>query len=146
MILRTAKRSDLKKIHQLICELEEKDFPLKSFAGCFLALLRDHAHTIIVAEENSVILGMIHLRIEAQMHHCGKIAEIVELVVLPEYRSRGIGSKLVSAAEESAGNYGCIGLEVTPAIYRTDAYRFYKRHHLKQTHMKLCKNISAKSL
>jgi ribosomal protein S18 acetylase RimI-like enzyme len=53
---------------------------------------------------------------------------IVDLVVLPEHRRRGIGEALLRAVEEEARARGVAALDLNTAAPNEAARRFYERH------------------
>lgn len=129
--------ADQPEIYSLICALEETLFPQEMFAWGFYTMLSSASHLLLVAEEEGQIVGLLHLRMEFQLHHCGTVAEIMELIVSREVRSKGIGAALLKAAREQAIQHHCIQFEVTSNQKRKQAHRFYQREGLEQTHIKL---------
>ena len=53
---------------------------------------------------------------------------IVDLIVLPEHRGKGIGDALIAAAEAEARKLGVAALDLTMAATNDSARRFYERH------------------
>lgn len=136
-MIRLAVSADQPEIYSLICALEETSFPQEMFAWGFYTMLLSASHLLLVAEEEGQIVGLLHLRMEFQLHHCGTVAEIMELIVSREVRSKGIGAALLKAAREQAIQHHCIQFEVTSNQKRKQAHRFYQREGLEQTHIKL---------
>lgn len=136
-MIRLAVSADQPEIYSLICALEETTFPQEMFAWGFYTMLSSASHLLLVAEEEGQIVGLLHLRMEFQLHHCGTVAEIMELIVRREVCSKGIGAALLKAAREQAIQHHCIQFEVTSNQKRKQAHRFYQREGLEQTHIKL---------
>jgi len=136
-MIRLAVSADQPEIYSLICALEEISFPQEMFAWGFYTMLSSASHLLLVAEEEGQIIGLLHLRMEFQLHHCGTVAEIMELIVSREVRSKGIGAALLKAAREQAIQHHCIQFEVTSNQKRKQAHRFYQREGLEQTHIKM---------
>lgn len=136
-MIRLAVSADQPEIYSLICALEETSFPQEMFAWGFYTMLSSASHLLLVAEKEGQIVGLLHLRMEFQLHHCGTVAEIMELIVSHEVRSKGIGAALLKAAREQAIQHHCIQFEVTSNQKRKQAHRFYQREGLEQTHIKL---------
>lgn len=136
-----ASAADCRSIYHLICELEETTFPFEAFKRYYEEIISNRSHVIFVAEEYGVIIGMLHFRMEAQLHHCGKIAEIMELIIDKNYRSQGIGKKLIYEAENTAKQNCCIQIEVSSNMKRIDAHRFYEREGMRITHYKITKKL-----
>ena len=136
-MIRLAVSADQPEIYSLICALEETSFPQEMFAWGFYTMLSSASHLLLVAEEEGQIVGLLHLRMEFQLHHCGTVAEIMELIESREVRSKGIGAALLKAAREQAIQHHCIQFEVTSNQKRKQAHRFYQREGLEQTHIKM---------
>ena len=136
-MIRRAVQADLPEIYQLICALEETAFPKGIFTWGYDAILADSSHLLLVAEEQGKVQGVLHLRMEFQLHHCDRIAEIMELIVSPAARSKGVGKALITAVKEQALLHHCVQIEVTSNQKRTNAHRFYQREGLTLTHVKL---------
>ena len=136
-MIRLAVSADQPEIYSLICALAETSFPQEMFAWGFYTMLSSASHLLLVAEEEGQIVGLLHLRMEFQLHHCGTVAEIMELIVSREVRSKGIGAALLKAAREQAIQHHCIQFEVTSNQKRKQAHRFYQREGLEQTHIKM---------
>ena len=141
-MIRLAVSADQPEIYSLICALEETTFPQEMFAWEFYTMLSRASHLLLVAEEEGQIVGLLHLRMEFQLHHCGTVAEIMELIVSSEVRSKGIGAALLKVAREQAIQHHCIQFEVTSNQKRKQAHRFYQREGLEQTHVKLTEELS----
>jgi GNAT superfamily N-acetyltransferase len=62
------------------------------------------------------------------LEHQGLIGEIDEFFVLPEVRSRGIGTELLAALETALAGNGCVRLELQLGIANHPARAFYHRH------------------
>lgn len=56
------------------------------------------------------------------------MGHIVTIDVLPQARRAGVGSLLLSAAEERLGAAGCESIFLETAVDNETALRFYKRH------------------
>ncbi len=75
------------------------------------------------AERIGYLLGVYVYSFE----HQGLMAEIDELFVLPEARSRGIGAALLQAAEAGFRAAGCTRVQLQLARANGSARRFYHR-------------------
>lgn len=138
-MIRMAAENDWAAVHHLIEELESCSFSKEVFTQLFQELIRNENHVVFLWENGNTVVGMLHLRMEYQLHHCGRIAEIMELCVLPEYRSQGIGAQLLFVAEKLARESHCIQIEVTSSNARTRAHQFYQQAGMQKTHCKLTK-------
>lgn len=142
-MIRQAVRGDLPAVYQLICALEETVFSMELFTWGYDAMTADPNHLLLVAESGGRVVGVLHLRMEFQLHHCGKVAEIVELAVDAKHRSRGIGKQLLAAAETAARERHCQVLEVTSNQKRERAHAFYQREGMQNTHYKFVQAIES---
>lgn len=140
-MIRQAVRSDLPAVYRLICDLEETTFSEEMFIWGYEAMTADPNHLVLVAEENEKVIGVLHLRMEFQLHHCAKIAEILEFMVCSEYRSRGVGKQLLIEAMAAAKEHHCVQIEVTSNQKRSKAHQFYQREAMQLTHVKLTKAL-----
>ena len=98
-------------------------------------------HTVFISKDNDKITGYLVLSITYQMHHCGKVAEVVELCVSNAFQNRKIGTDLLNHAMKYAKRHGCVNMDVTTNQKRKDAHRFYSRNGLSNTHYKFTKPL-----
>lgn len=89
-------------------------------------------HVIYVACACAEVAGWIHV---SEIHHlqAEPRAEIGGLVVSDRLRSRGIGRRLVSSAENWARERGLKSIVVRSQIAREGAHRFYEREGYART-------------
>lgn len=80
----------------------------------------------VVAEGPPVGLALVSLRPNAWRD--GPVALLDELYVVPELRSRGIGTALLAGARAEARRRGAELMEINVDAPDTDARRFYERH------------------
>ncbi|MGN0620731.1 MAG: GNAT family N-acetyltransferase [Porcipelethomonas sp.] len=135
-MIRKAVPEDMDIVYKLISELEECEFPKSEFKQIYDEILDNRHHCILLYENNSEVMGILHLRLENQLHHCGRTAEIMELIILDGHRSEGIGSSLIDAAYKYAMINSCVSLEVTSNCKRTGAHIFYKKNGMELSHYK----------
>jgi len=85
----------------------------------FNVVWHEQSHDV-AAIENGSILGAARISIAASVAHVGA------LIVLPDSRRRGVGRRLLVAAEEIANYYNChkISVEVP---HRSSAQEFFER-------------------
>lgn len=57
----------------------------------------------------------------------GRFLYVDDLVTLPDYRSKGYGSKLLAWLKAYAVKAGCLQLHLDSGIQRKEAHRFYER-------------------
>jgi GNAT superfamily N-acetyltransferase len=62
------------------------------------------------------------------LEHGGLMAEVDELFVRPQSRSRGGGAALVKAAERALAAEGCVRVQLQLGVRNRRARTFYRRH------------------
>lgn len=140
-MIRRAYKRDFESVYQMINTLEACEFSKDKFMCVFEEIMSSKHCIIFLFEQDHEVLGMLHLRMENQLHHCDKIAEIMELIVHEGYRSEGIGKQLLSAACNYAKSCSCIQIEVTSNCKRKNAHCFYLKNDMQQTHYKFTKSL-----
>lgn len=111
-MLRKCEKSDGKSIYGLICDMENKELPYEKFEELYQQQLsREDMYGLVNFIDDNVI-GFLNLRFENQLHHCEKIAEILEFAVDSRYRSKGIGKEMLAEAAKIALEHGCVQMEV----------------------------------
>ncbi len=138
-IYREYRKEDIAALYQLICQLEEETLPYEAFCAIYHKQLNNTLYYGLVCEYEHEVIGFIHLRLEDQLHHAGKIAEILELIVVSHERKQGIGKELLRRGCLAAKKYGCIQVEVSSHCRRSDAHRFYEQNGFQNHHKKFTK-------
>jgi (aminoalkyl)phosphonate N-acetyltransferase len=146
MIIRNAKLFDIKNVYDLICDMESKELDYRKFEHIFHDYLEDDRFFSIVAEEDGFIIGCLNLRIEYQLHHIEKIAEIMELAVMGRFRSKGVGKELFQRASEIAKDNGCLQIEACSNQLRLKAHKFYERQGMNKFHYKFSMNLNGEDI
>lgn len=130
---------DINSVYPLICILEDTSFDYLQIQSIFSEILK--THDVFVYEEKNQILGYADLRIESQLHHGGKVAEIVELCVDPNVRNQQIGTQLFEYIKQFAQEKDCILLELDCNNKRLQTHKFYENCGMKHTHRKYTINL-----
>jgi GNAT superfamily N-acetyltransferase len=81
---------------------------------------------VLVAVADSEVVGFVVIAVQHDFVG-GTCGAVLGLVVSEEFRSKGIGSKLLSAAESWAFERGAPVVNVRSNVLREDAHRFYER-------------------
>lgn len=76
---------------------------------------------------DDAIVGFLTAYLDLLSVRYGLRCWVEDLAVDPEYRSHGIGSRLLAAARRWAAESGASHLELDSATARVDAHRFYER-------------------
>jgi PhnO protein len=142
IIIRKVNEKDMLTVYEQICELESFAFDIKHFENIFFYNIYDVNTLYYLAEDaTGNCLGFISCHIQLLLHHCGKVAEIQELFVKADYRSRGLGGKLIDYIEEMLKELDCVSFEVTAQNKRLATHEFYKNNGFKNSHLKFTKTI-----
>ncbi|WP_266367534.1 GNAT family N-acetyltransferase [Tellurirhabdus rosea] len=137
--IRPSNRQDVDVVYQFMCELEECKLDQTAFRAIFLHNLADPKIHYLVAEVEGAPVGFISCHVQYLLHHTGKIAEIQEFYVRPEFRGRRIGRRLIEATEERVRRENAVHLEVATNQRRTETVEFYKHVSFALSHFKLVK-------
>lgn len=132
-MIRYAKKEDVKSIYELICQLEDKTFDYSAFEMIYLNLFEDSNHHFLVNEDDGID-GLCHFYISYHLHHCDKVADIMELIVDEKKRSEGIGKKLLDYTKQIAKENDCEQIELDTNQKRKGAHKFYEREGLVNDH------------
>jgi len=130
VLITDAAESDLPSIGLLISELFEAmdtppvNEPEQAVENC-LALIRDPSHHVLVARSGASVVGLINFTIRRTLSHARPSGLIDELIVLKKHQGRGIGKRLISAAERKCRDLGCEELEVSTEKSNSAAREFY---------------------
>jgi GNAT superfamily N-acetyltransferase len=125
MIIRGAQSEDVKALANLMTDL---GYPTSSeqMRRRFEAISADPSYGTLVADKGGKVLGMVGLHFERYYESEGSCVRIMALVVGSEYRGRGVGRILVSAAEDWARRRSAKDIMLTTHKRRIDTHRFYK--------------------
>jgi PhnO protein len=141
--IRGATLTDAPVVCDFLCVLEEMALDTTAFQAVYERNLANPFIYYLVAELPGEVIGFVSCHVQFLLHHCGKVGEIQELFVHPDYRQRGIGHDLVATVQFLASQENCINLEVTTNQKRQDTIRFYERESFRLSHYKLVKPISS---
>jgi GNAT superfamily N-acetyltransferase len=71
----------------------------------------------------------------------GRFLYVDDLVILPEYRSKGYGTRMLSWLGEFAAREGCTHMHLDSDVQRKDAHRFYEREGMLATAIHFAEDI-----
>jgi len=133
VIIRYAELADVDAMVKLLAQLFsiEADFAVdenrqrkgleRMLAGC-----RKHS-CIKVAEINRRVIGMCSAQILISTAEGGPVALLEDMVILPAWRRRDIGSRLLAAVESWARERGATRLQLLADRTNLSALKFYER-------------------
>lgn len=142
-IIRKAVEMDMLTVYEQICILEGMRLNRNDFIKIYFTNIQNQNILYYLAEtKEGKCVGFISCHIEFLLHHCGKVAEIQELVVDEAYRSLGIGALLLQQIENEIISRHCVLLEVTTRKTRLRAHQFYEKNGFSPSHFKFTKTPS----
>ena len=138
--IRHADRSDSESITALLGEL---GFPTKQVEVLerLKVVESSSSDVVFVAEVEEQVVAFLSLHVIPYFNIGGPVGKVSALVVSDSMQQRGIGRKLMKAAEDLAAELGCVAVEVTSANFRKGAHDFYSRLGYPETSVKFFKYI-----
>ncbi len=140
-MIEKAKENDLEEIYALINILEQKTINKDHFIKVYYKGIESDDIEFLVYRKDGKILGFLSFYIHHYLHHDEDTGEIVELVVMPEYRGLRIGQHLIKTIEEIAKEKGLEQIELSTSTYRKKAHHFYEAHGYVKDHYNYTKNL-----
>lgn len=141
--VRPARLSDADILYGFVGDLEKTMLNNSRFLAIFRHNLTSPMVHYFVAELAGSVVGFVSCHVQYLLHHTGKVGEVQELYVAPDYRNQQVGHQLIAALDALALREGFVNLEVATNQKRADAVRFYEREHFSRTHFKLVKPIQS---
>lgn len=99
----------------------------KQSTGLRQIISRPDVGTILVFREDNMIAAMVSLLYTISTACGGRVAILEDMIVSPEKRGVGIGTRLLEAAIDKARTSGCSRITLLADSHNTDAIRFYQR-------------------
>lgn len=123
--LRRAAAGDVPAIAGLLAELEHPTATavLAANLAHFERLWPQHA--AFVAELDGAVVALVTVSAVAMLHRTSPLGRISSFVVAAHLTGGGLGTRLLRHAEEHLASLGCGHVEVTSAVRRERAHRFY---------------------
>jgi len=139
---RKAKESDLPKLIDMLMDdslgatSEDGSFPINQrYIDMFHFIDQDKNNEIIVAENNGMAIGMLHMTYIPCLTHIGSWRCLVEGVrVAAHYRGHGIGTQFFEWAIQRAKERGSYIMQLTSNKKRVNAIRFYHKLGFRASH------------
>ncbi|MQM28625.1 GNAT family N-acetyltransferase [Glycomyces albidus] len=125
MLVRPVRAADAAAVGELLRQLGYPQDDPAATAARIESWNADPSSAAFAAEDGGV-LGVVAVHVCPFFERPGAWGRIVALVVADGARGRGIGGRLVAAAESFAAGRGCVRMEVTSNDRREDAHAFYR--------------------
>ena len=140
--IRFAKADEADTIAHLVVAMEQELWPESEIdedafvqgAESLLGTSDRHFWAMVAENDNREIVGVLTLNECAAIYAAGKFGEIMEIYILPELRSEGIGAQLIAQAKSFGRERGWPCLEVgAPAPLKwQQTYDFYIREGFRE--------------
>ena len=135
--IREATNKDFDSVYGFVCELQNKTFDRKLLEQLYDLNVTNEDNIYLVALDGASPIGYASCHLQTLLHHAGKVAEVQEMFVVPNYRSKGVGKLLMDRVKTVSKTKGAVQLEVTTRAIREGAIQFYKRESFEDSHKKL---------
>ena len=124
LIIREAQESDAEWIANLSTQLGYPSTPSDILVR--LTKLNSNALNGIFIAEYDTVIGWIHVSVIESLES-DPFAEIRGLVVDDSHRGSGVGTQLVTTAEEWSYKKGCVRIRVRTSMVRVESIKFYEK-------------------
>ena len=91
-----------------------------------LSNMSQQGYQCIGAYKQNELIGICGIWV-LEKYYVGKHLEMDNIIVSPNYRSHGIGEKIIIFIEEYAKKIGCVAGELNCYIKNEEAHRFWER-------------------
>lgn len=135
--IRKAKEKDIGEILNLLYQLQRPKPKTTSenmaFRKRILQYLDEKDKEIIVAEQNSRIIGLVSIMLLPRLNRTKLELYIPELVISEDHRGLGVGKSLMESCVNMARKKKCFRIRLESGNQRKGAHLFYKRIGFEQS-------------
>jgi len=143
--IRNATENDIREILELLYELDRPKpidaNDLKIFENKVRDYFVDPSKRLLVAESDSIIVGLVSVIFIRRLNHAKFEMYIPELVVKKDFRYSGIGKKLVNSCIELGKKNNCYRIRLESGNQRKESHKFYKSLGFEQSGLSFSKNL-----
>ena len=137
---------DIPLILELLYELgrqkPQKDSELEKFEKLLKNYMQEDDKKILVAQDNdSKIIGMISMVFLSRLNQNTLEMYVPELIVSQNYRSKGIGKKLIDSSIEFGKEKKCHRIRLESGNQRIESHKFYKHLGFENSSVFFTKNL-----
>lgn len=141
--MRPVKRGDIARLSELLSDLAGKSLDRRSTANRVRMVARDPGQELLVACAEGRVIGLMAFRIRENLEQLSRYGEVASIIVDTKWRTYGVGSKLIDAAEQLARRNKCIGLWLVSGFGReVEAHKFYRRLGFKKTGIRFVRPLT----
>jgi GNAT superfamily N-acetyltransferase len=144
--IRESIHDDIPLILELLYELgrqkPQKDSELEKFEKLLKNYMQEDDKKILVAQDNdSKIIGMISMVFLSRLNQNTLEMYVPELIVSQNYRSKGIGKKLIDSSIEFGKEKKCHRMRLESGNQRIESHKFYKHLGFENSSVFFTKNL-----
>lgn len=148
MITRLANPSDLEPVlclvNRLLEELGGKALTVQATSATFSRLVEEEdAGSVVVGEEDGRIVAVCTMSFQDAIRTAGTYAIVQEMYVVPEFRSVGLGARLMEYALSEAHKHGCSVVELGTPANGVRQEQFYQRLGFQAVGLRLRRMLNA---
>jgi ribosomal protein S18 acetylase RimI-like enzyme len=140
--IRDGDLTDAPELTALMCELGYETTSAE-MESRLISILNDPRYKTLVALNNDKICGVIGTVSASSYLHNDLSGRIIALVVSRDLRQRGIGARLIAAAEKNFIQRGITRVMLTTRFEREEAHRFYEKVGYARTGFRFAKNLES---
>ena len=144
--IRESTSDDIPSLLELLYELgrpkPQKDNELETFTKLLKTYMQEDNKKILVAEiENSKIVGMMSIVFLSRLNQNTLEMYVPELIVSQNYRSNGIGKKLINFSIDIGKEKKCHRMRLESGNQRTESHKFYRNLGFENSSIFFTKNL-----
>ena len=144
--IRESTYDDIPSLLELLYELgrpkPQKDNELETFTKLLKTYMQEDNKKILVAEiENSKIVGMMSIVFLSRLNQNTLEMYVPELIVSQNYRSNGIGKKLINFSIDIGKEKKCHRMRLESGNQRTESHKFYRNLGFENSSIFFTKNL-----
>ena len=144
--IRESTYDDIPSLLELLDELgrpkPQTDNELEKFTALLKNYMQEDDKKILVAQiDNSKIIGMISMVFLSRLNQNTSEMYVPELIVLQNYRSKGIGKKLINFSIELGKEKKCHRIRLESGNQRIESHKFYKHLGFEDSSIFFTKNL-----
>lgn len=135
MEIRKCELRDAKRVHELLCQLRNKNIDFNAFQGRFTKILARKDYYCICADVDGVMVGHLLLEVQDEQDqiYWGTCAWIKNFIVDEAQRGKGVGSALIDNAIAYAKSQRCEFIQLICNLERKESHKFYEKHGFEKT-------------
>ena len=144
--IRESTYDDIPSLLELLYELgrpkPQKDNELEKFTALLNNYMQEDDKKILVAQiDNSKIIGMISIVFLSRLNQNTSEMYVPELIVSQNYRSNGIGKKLINFSIDIGKEKKCHRMRLESGNQRIESHKFYKHLGFEDSSIFFTKNL-----